>query len=107
MGGTTFREGRPPFAARLSPARSRVVMPTATFGANRASLSSPVRSRSSTLASFGRARQRLGTGMRAQGLRPDQIWVPDVAVGVYAGKPRPALVVQDDRSDATCFCARW
>src|SRR5579875_204124 len=72
-------------------------------------------------------RQRL----RRQGLRPVQIWVPDVrapefaaeahrqsaaiaasehergdiciaaAKGAYTGKPRPVVVVQDDRFDAT------
>jgi len=57
------------------------------------------------------------TRLRAQGLRPIQIWVPDVrsadfaaeahrqsvrvAGGTYEGKPRPALIVQDGRFDGT------
>lgn len=52
--------------------------------------------------------------LRKAGLRPIQIWVPDVrtkafaraahrqslAVAADAGKPRPAVIIQDDRFDA-------
>jgi hypothetical protein len=38
--------------------------------------------------------------LRAQGLRPVQIWVPDVtAEGFAAGGPRPAVIVQADHFD--------
>ena len=42
--------------------------------------------------------------MRLQGLRPVQIWVPDVRAAGFAadaGKPRPVLIVQNDLFDET------